>query len=437
MKKIFLTSGIILCMACPAFAETGFSTTDIESGTVDQTTNEVTIQNACVYDKLSVYSGSVTLRAKWQGVFKTITLNSNVNTSAGGVVANPSTLYITDGDNNQKLLYTSLTGGTLDGQVNVNQTPFAADTPLGNSVTYTINLNDSSEGNGSTTASLNGATVNPAHRELLGFYYDADPEDQIDPVQMIDEDGILTADGLAVATDQTWTADWSTGSPSISGQPTRPGYSFSGWNTASDGSGSGIAPTSAATTEMFAQWTPNTISVSYSCGSGDDIHGSPAVQNDTFTFDTTEAWAGNSDVNNCGRAGYHFTGWDCVANGDTSLFTNGGVSLVQQLDANDQPVLDGNNNPVYVSGSRSGNAVNVSGTDWAAINTVACTAHYEKNTIGLTFNVDGTTSGGQCTYSEGIVLPESPTKPGFVFDGWEIVSGSLDPDENLYNPANP
>ena len=268
MKKIFLTSGIILCMACPAFAETGFSTTDIESGTVDQTTNEVTIQNACVYDKLSVYSGSVTLRAKWQGVFKTITLNSNVNTSAGGVVANPSTLYITDGDNNQKLLYTSLTGGTLDGQVNVNQTPFAADTPLGNSVTYTINLNDSSEGNGSTTASLNGATVNPAHRELLGFYYDADPEDQIDPVQMIDEDGILTADGLAVATDQTWTADSSTGSPSISGQPTRPGYSFSGWNTASDGSGSGIAPTSAATTEMFAQWTPNTISVSSSCGSG-------------------------------------------------------------------------------------------------------------------------------------------------------------------------
>ena len=62
MKKIFLTSGIILCMACPAFAETGFSTTDIENGT--EVANGIEIAGACVEPKLGVYSGSVTLRAK-------------------------------------------------------------------------------------------------------------------------------------------------------------------------------------------------------------------------------------------------------------------------------------------------------------------------------------------------------------------------------------
>ncbi|MBR6009876.1 MAG: InlB B-repeat-containing protein [Alphaproteobacteria bacterium] len=424
MKKIFLTSGIILCMACPAFAETGFSTTDIENGT--EVANGIEIAGACVEPKLGVYSGSVTLRAKWQGVYKTITLNSNVDTSAGGVVANPSTLYITDGDNNQKLLYTSLTNGTLGDQVNINQTPFAADTPLGNSVTYTINLNDSSEGNGSTTASLNGATVNPAHRELLGFYYDADPEDETAPVQMIDANGILTADGLAVAGNQEWTANWGTGTPTISGTPTRDGYQFARWDLNTDDVVEAPGAVS-SDTNVYAIWNANTFNITYSCDDGEGGQGTPSTQSDTFTFDTQDAWAGNLDANNCGRAGYHFTGWDCTS-GNTSILSNGGATQV--LDQNDNPV----------SGSYTGNSVSISGSPWASLAngaTVACTAHYEKNTIGLTFNIDGTTSGGQCTYSEGIVLPESPTKPGFVFDGWEIVPTSLDPDENLYNPANP
>lgn len=432
MKKIFLTSGVILCMACPAFAETGFSTADIESG--EEVANGIEIAGACVEPKLGVYSGSVTLRAKWQGVYKTITLNSNVDTSAGGVVANPSTLYITDGDNNQKLLYTSLTNGTLDDQVNINQTPFAADTPLGDEVTYNIILNDSTDGNGSTAALDTNVSVTQGNRALLGFYHN----DGTNDVQMIDANGILTADGLAVTGNQEWTADWGTGTPTISGTPTRDGYQFSRWDLDTDDVVEAPGAVS-SDTNVYAIWNANTFNITYSCDDGEGGQGTPSTQSDTFTFDTQDAWAGNLDASQCGRAGYHFTGWDCTS-GNTPVLTNGGVSLVQQLDANDQPVLDGNNNPVYVSGSRAGASVSVSGSPWASLAngaTVACTAHYEKNTIGLTFNIDGTTSGGQCTYSEGIVLPESPTKPGFVFDGWEIVPTSLDPDENLYNPANP
>ncbi len=52
MKKIFLTSGLVLCMACPAFAD--FASTD--TGTV---------ANSCDYSHLGVYSGPTQLDAIW------------------------------------------------------------------------------------------------------------------------------------------------------------------------------------------------------------------------------------------------------------------------------------------------------------------------------------------------------------------------------------
>ena len=425
MKKIFLTSSVILCMACPAFA-TGFDAEDIEAGTPVQ--NGTQIAGACVHDYLGVYSGSVTLRAKWQGVYKTITLNSNLTVDGGGVAANPSTLYITDDNENEgeKLLYTSLTNGTLGGLVATDHTPFASGTPLGDEVTYNIILNDFSANNGSTTASLNGAEVTPDNRALLGFYYDADPEDETAPVQMINASGILTADGLAVTGNQEWTAEWGTGTPTISGTPTRDGYQFARWDLNTDSTVDTPGAVS-SDTNVYAIWNANTFNITYSCDDGEGGQGTPSTQGDTFTFDTNDAWASNLDASQCGRAGYHFTGWDCTS-GNTSVLSNGGVTVTN---------TDANDNPIY--GDYTGASVSVSGTPWTSLingATVACVAHYEKNTIGLTFNIDGSTSGGQCTYSEGIVLPTVPTKTGFVFDGWEVVPTSLDPDENLYNPAN-
>lgn len=76
MKRIFLTSGLVLCMACPAFA-------DLTPATVGNTGNGLVypigqndgatatqlggaqVDGACVEPAMGVYSGSTTLRAKW------------------------------------------------------------------------------------------------------------------------------------------------------------------------------------------------------------------------------------------------------------------------------------------------------------------------------------------------------------------------------------
>ena len=59
--------------------------------------------------------------------------------------------------------------------------------------------------------------------------------------------------------------------PSGSGL-SNPGYTFSGWNTAADGSGTGYAPGATITLTsdltLYAQWTPNKYTVTYSPGSG-------------------------------------------------------------------------------------------------------------------------------------------------------------------------
>ena len=63
MKKLFLTSGIIACMACPAFAE--ISTTN---GAGFPATNGTVTDNGvgdCVQPTIGAFSGSTTLTAKW------------------------------------------------------------------------------------------------------------------------------------------------------------------------------------------------------------------------------------------------------------------------------------------------------------------------------------------------------------------------------------
>ena len=54
MKRIFLTSGLVLCMACPAFATASWS--GATSGTES---------TGCTQPNLGVYSGPTTLKALW------------------------------------------------------------------------------------------------------------------------------------------------------------------------------------------------------------------------------------------------------------------------------------------------------------------------------------------------------------------------------------
>ena len=75
MKKLFLTSGIIACMACPAFATTGFTPSDLDTTTYTGTggtsytpasSGATTVTNGCVTGNIGVTSGSTTFTAQWE-----------------------------------------------------------------------------------------------------------------------------------------------------------------------------------------------------------------------------------------------------------------------------------------------------------------------------------------------------------------------------------
>lgn len=92
MKKLFLTSGIIACMACPALATdpTFTSAQDVVSG-------------ACQYDPLLTYSGSTTLNAVWTAdpykiIYKAGTTGGTHDFDQESQnVANPTANVTTDG----------------------------------------------------------------------------------------------------------------------------------------------------------------------------------------------------------------------------------------------------------------------------------------------------------------------------------------------------
>ena len=106
------------------------------------------------------------------------------------------------------------------------------------------------------------------------------------------------------------------------GSLTRSGYTFGGWNTASDGSGTDYAPAStftfpAANTTLYAVWVPITYQLTVNAGVGGTInepgtspatvdHGSPttiiAVANVGYTFTNWTVTAGSASIANAGSA---------------------------------------------------------------------------------------------------------------------------------------
>ena len=59
--------------------------------------------------------------------------------------------------------------------------------------------------------------------------------------------------------------------------PTREGYSFTGWNTAADGTGTSYAGNdsytlpASGTDTLYAQWDPNTVTLAYDANGGSGL----------------------------------------------------------------------------------------------------------------------------------------------------------------------
>ena len=432
MKKLFLTSGIIACMACPAFADPTYAFDDEHTGTQ---------ADSCDYSHLSAYNGTSVLTADWEKNWYFINLDEDdaggatsggatASTTAEATEATPDPLYSIYHDNN---VYTSHTGTATAAQ-NYNdwvitnpvaaQSTIVSGTPTGKTVNYTLVSNEPTN-----TNTANMPTSTGSARTFLGFYdtlsgaIDTSTHTPTGATQYIDATGKLTNAGSTAAygaqADQDWYARYDCVTPTFSGgdnshNPTLAGYTFAGWWTGDGESGSwGTQVTPGCIeqdTTLYAKWTAREYTIGYDCGVPSDASSSshatgtiPASQ--TVQMDQSFTLAQNT----CGMPGYVFAGWDCPNLTGTPTLPAG--------------------NPLYYSAGASGTYTYASGD-------VTCTAMWTPDTVSITwtdpYGSIGGTEAGSCTYDDSISVP-NPTRTGYVLSGWTVTSTN---PANQVNPAN-
>ena len=306
MKKIFLTSGIVLCMLFPAFADPVTPTGIVVVDGVAQ-------NNDCDEQTLGVSSGSVTLEAQWSAKRYSVTYDKGAHAASG--VNNYVDSYNSQTDTGGARYdsnYTALTGGGVD--ANASQTGIYA------APGYTWV--------GWTTDSTPTFTNNTLDNAWTG----ANPWQTDGNVTVY---AAYTADTLAITLNCNYPSGASTtadgtgpvpqtiqvpmdGSVALSGSCTLPGYGFNGWkctsglsdstNTAytiTDGrtpliaNGSTVYLHNSEGVTCYADWTANTITLNWT-----DPSGTNTYQPGSCTYDGSVTLP-ETPV----RTGYRFAGW--------------------------------------------------------------------------------------------------------------------------------
>ena len=271
----------------------------------------------------------------------------------------------------------------------------------------------------------------------------------------------VTFDKNGGATDATPTSKTATYAGNIGTLPTPPsktGYTFAGWNTTVDGSGSAfIASTSVtANVTVYAQWTINTCTVTFDKNGGtadaNPITKSAPYGNNVGTLPTPPT-----------KTGYTFAGWNTAADGSGTAFTaatnvTASVTVYAQWSTNSYTVTFDKNggtidaNPTTKSAAFGGNvgtlptpptktgsafagwntAADGSGTAFTATTSVTASitayAQWAINSYSVTFDKNGgTTDANPSTktapYNGNIgTLPTPPTRTGYTFAGWNTAA---------------
>ncbi len=173
---------------------------------------------------------------------------------------------------------------------------------------------------------------------------------------------------------------------------TRTGYTFNGWNTAQDGSGTAISDGATVSklesvhgnwVTLYAQWTPNNYTINLNANTGT---GSMSAVTATYDKDTV------LPKNTFTKEGYSFANWNTAANGSGTAYSDG--ATVKNL-----------------------------------LTTGALTlyAQWTINKYTITFDTLGGSAVAPITqdYNTAITAPADPTKPGYTFDGWENLPAKM------------
>ena len=103
-------------------------------------------------------------------------------------------------------------------------------------------------------------------------------------------------------------------------KPTKTGYTFTGWNTKSDGSGTGYSAGSTYSNDsditLYAQWQINTYTITYNANGG-----SGAPSNQTKRYGESITLSSTKPT----KVGYTFTGWNTNSDGSGTGYSAGGT----------------------------------------------------------------------------------------------------------------
>lgn len=254
-----------------------------------------------------------------------------------------------------------------------------------------------------------------------------------------------------------------------SGNLAKTGYTFSGWNTASGGSGTDRAASSnftigTSSVVLYAKWIINSHNVSYD-GNGSTGGSAPATST-SYNYGATVTVLGNTG--SYVKTGYSFTGWNTAANGSGSSYSatntfslpDSNVTLYAQWSLNSYAISylagggggSGPGTPVSVnhgatftvpsntftrggytfshwtdSGGTSYSpgatypavSGNVSLTaNWTAL---TYTINFDKNSADASGTMTSLTGSGQATVT---LTNNSFSRPGYAFNGWKTASSS-------------
>jgi uncharacterized repeat protein (TIGR02543 family) len=240
-------------------------------------------------------------------------------------------------------------------------------------------------------------------------------------------------------------------------EPTRTGYTFQGWFSASSGGAAYTWPyTLTGNITVHAQWADNTYTVTFMANDGSGA--AHAVQTVTLPTATVTNFPGNPS-----RAGHSFNNWNTAANGSGTSFTastvvSGDITVYAQWTANTYTVtfmandgagathavqtvtvpaatvmnFPGNPSRAGYSFNNWNTAVNGSGTSFTASTAVSgditVYAQWTANTYTVTFMANddsGATHAVQAvTVPTATVtnFPGNPDRAGYSFSNWNTAA---------------
>jgi uncharacterized repeat protein (TIGR02543 family) len=107
------------------------------------------------------------------------------------------------------------------------------------------------------------------------------------------------------------------------GNLAKAGYTFAGWNTAANGSGTSYAPGATFqitdNTTLYAKWAAIIYTVTYDANGA--TSGTAPIDSNSYSYNATVTVLGNTG--NLAKAGYTFAGWNTAANGSGTSYAPG------------------------------------------------------------------------------------------------------------------